>query len=82
MSEQNVLAKLRWQCRRGMKELDELMLYYLDNLYSDASVEEQEHFHDLLSLEDPYLFAIMLGREPSPEPLAGLVATIQQQMSQ
>lgn len=76
-----VLAKLRWQCRRGMKELDELMLYYLENHYQQAPAEEQQQFVDLLSLEDPYLFAIMLGREAAPAALADLVQKIRNQMS-
>lgn len=34
------IGKLRWRCRRGMKELDLLVLGYLDHHYPTASAEE------------------------------------------
>ncbi len=34
-------AKLHWQCRRGTKELDFLLLRYLDIKYLLADKEEQ-----------------------------------------
>jgi antitoxin CptB len=60
MSEQ---AKLRWRCRRGMKELDVLLLRYLEQCYDSASKEEQRIFADLLELQDPQLFGYIIGRE-------------------
>lgn len=56
-------ARLRWQCRRGMKELDVLLLGYLERYYPDASEEERGIFAALLTLPDPQLFGYLLGRE-------------------
>ena len=55
------LAKLRWQCRRGTKELDFLLLRYLDNRYALADTQEQALFVELLALEDDELIAVLLG---------------------
>ena len=55
------LAKLRWQCRRGTKELDFLLLRYLDSRYAQADADEQALFVELLALEDDELIAILLG---------------------
>ena len=55
------LAKLRWQCRRGTKELDYLLLRYLDSGYSLADDEEKALFIELLALEDDQLIGILLG---------------------
>ena len=55
------LAKLRWQCRRGTKELDYLLLRYLDSGYSLADDEEKALFIELLALEDDQLIWILLG---------------------
>ncbi|MCB1877772.1 MAG: succinate dehydrogenase assembly factor 2 [Chromatiales bacterium] len=55
-------ARLRWQCRRGMKELDVLLCRYLDERYELAGVREQGEFHALLDCEDPDLFAWLSGR--------------------
>ena len=44
------IGKLRWRCRRGMKELDLLTLGYLEAYYPTASTEEQQAFAALLEL--------------------------------
>jgi len=51
------IAKLKWRCRRGMKELDVLLNGYLESEYSQASNAEQDTFHLLLEQEDPHLYA-------------------------
>ena len=55
------LAKLRWQCRRGTKELDYLLLRYVDSAYALADAEEKALFIDLLELEDDQLILTLLG---------------------
>ena len=55
------LAKLRWQCRRGTKELDYLLLRYVDLEYALADEEEKALFIDLLALEDDQLILTLLG---------------------
>jgi antitoxin CptB len=57
----NHLARLRWQCRRGTKELDFLLLRYLDKGYLEADDEEKALFVELLALEDDELIGILLG---------------------
>ena len=46
---------LQWRCRRGTKELDHIMQYYLDQHFDEASAEEQAAFVSLLAMEDPEL---------------------------
>ncbi len=55
------LAKLRWQCRRGTKELDYLLLRYVDYGYALADDEEIALFIELLALEDDVLIEVLLG---------------------
>jgi antitoxin CptB len=55
------LPKLRWQCRRGTKELDFLLLRYLDSVYLLADKEEKALFVELLTLEDDELIGTLLG---------------------
>ena len=61
-------AKLRWQCRRGMRELDVLLCRYLDNEYPSASQAEKVAFEELLTLPDPVLAGYLLRRERPGEP--------------
>ncbi|MEI6068694.1 MAG: succinate dehydrogenase assembly factor 2 [Methylococcaceae bacterium] len=55
------LARLSWQCRRGTKELDFLLLRYLESGYLLADEEEKALFVELLELEDDELIGILLG---------------------
>jgi len=57
------IGKLRWRCRRGMKELDLLTLGYLERHYPTAPADEQQAFAALLELQDPLLMSYMVGRE-------------------
>ncbi len=55
------LPKLRWQCRRGTKELDLLLQRYLETGYLSADAEEKALFLELLTLEDDDLLAVLMG---------------------
>jgi antitoxin CptB len=63
------IGKLRWRCRRGMKELDLLLTRYVDERYRDATPDEQQAFRQLLDANDPLLYAYFLGRESPPDPV-------------
>lgn len=61
-------ARLRWQCRRGMLELDELLLGYLEHGYPTAPDADQQTFHSLLNLSDQELFDLFFGGKDSVDP--------------
>jgi len=54
------LARLRWQCRRGTKELDFLLLRYLEDEYLMADQKEKDLFVDLLGMEDDVLLKALM----------------------
>jgi len=69
--------KLRWQCRRGMRELDELLLRYLTQHYPLADEEEKAAFETVLQLADPELNGYLLQRQtPASEPVARVIKRI------
>ncbi|PZN32005.1 MAG: succinate dehydrogenase assembly factor 2 [Proteobacteria bacterium] len=68
MSSADSLARLRWRCRRGARELDVVLERYLTQYYSRAPAGEQEAFERLLELEDPQLLALLMRRERSTDP--------------
>ena len=55
------LAKLKWQCRRGTKELDLLLKQYLEIGYLVADRKEKALFVELLKLEDNQLIGVLMG---------------------
>jgi antitoxin CptB len=58
--ERELLAKLEWRCRRGMKELDFLLLRYLRRLPADSS-HELRAFAEFLELPDPLLARYLIA---------------------
>ena len=70
-------SRLRWQCRRGMRELDELLLGYLEACYENADEAEKAAFREVLTLADPELNAYLLQRQvPSSESIARVIDRI------
>ncbi len=70
-------GRLRWRCRRGMKELDVLLERYLDRDLPRAGAEERRLFERLLETPDPLLHAWCLGRAAAPDAaLAALIGRI------
>ena len=71
------LRRLRWRCRRGMRELDQLMGRYLDRAWAADSEAQRGVFLVLLDTEDDRLWHWFMGHgEPADAELAALVARI------
>jgi antitoxin CptB len=60
--------RLMWHCRRGMLELDVLLLPFCREVYLTLSSEDQAKFVDLLECEDPDLFAWFMQHQVSENP--------------
>ena len=54
--------RLRWQCRRGMLELDLLLQSFLENKYYELDDLEQQDFNRLLDIPDQELLELLMGR--------------------
>jgi antitoxin CptB len=67
------LGRLRWRCRRGMKELDVLLARYVEEHYSEAPPSVQRAFIELLESPDPVIYAYCMGRMQPPTPLLSSV---------
>ena len=71
------LRRLRWRCRRGMRELDELFGRYLDREWRLASDAQRGVFLRLLETEDDRLWRWFMGFETANDvDIAQLVARI------
>ena len=70
-------GKLRWRCRRGMKELDVLLTRYVDEQFREAPPADQQAFRGLLDAEDGAIYAYCFGRQKPPTPeLSALIDRI------
>ena len=71
------LRKLHWRCRRGMKELDQLLVRWLDREWRQCPTQQRETFLRLLDSEDDRLWRWFLGHEASDDvEIAALVERI------
>jgi antitoxin CptB len=78
----NELAKLRWRCRRGMRELDQILGSFVEDGYQRLSPAEKAMFAEILEYPDPDLHAYLVGNaEPTNSELARLFRHIRATVS-
>ena len=61
-------AQLRWRCRRGTREMDLLLLRFLERDYPYLDDREQSLFGALLDETDPDLYAWITGQSEPANP--------------
>jgi antitoxin CptB len=75
--------RLFWASRRGMLELDLILMPFLEKIYPGLDPEDQERYHQLLESEDQDLFAWFLKRQdPEDADLLKIVTIIRETRSQ
>lgn len=63
------LRRLRWQCRRGMLELDHLLSGFLDRGYRDLDASGRTEFLALLDNQDQELSDWFMSRSIPEDPV-------------
>jgi len=77
ISEQQNISRLRWQCRRGMLELDEFLTSFLDKQFTQLSEDEKQTFEKILKLPDQSLLEYLLNQgKPSDKDVANVIQQI------
>ncbi len=70
-------SRLRWRCRRGMVELDILLMRYFDRNADAMVAADIRQFESLLATQDPLLAQWLFGRsQPEDKSLGSLVQRI------
>jgi antitoxin CptB len=70
-------SRLRWRCRRGMRELDLLLEGWLESRWRASDATLRDAFGRLLERPDPELASWLIGGvRPSDAALAALVDEI------
>lgn len=60
--------RLMWRCRRGMKELDLLLVRYLRRRYESAPGDERVAFAEFLELPDPDIARYLIAGDVPDDP--------------
>lgn len=70
-------GRLRWRCRRGMRELDRLLERWLDEAWPRADAATRQDFERLLETEDDRLWRWFMGKDaPDDAALRALIHDI------
>lgn len=72
------IRRLRWQCRRGLLELDLLFQRFLATRYGELTPDERLAFRTLLSQPDPVLMSWFQGQENPPDILRKIIRIVSQ----
>lgn len=56
------LSALKWQCRRGMLELDVFLQKFLQHGYDKLSDQQRISFYEILEYPDQELLELLLGQ--------------------
>lgn len=71
------INRLRWHCRRGMLELDVLLIPFLQDRFRGLALEDQQRFEKLIECEDQDIFSwVMRNAEPEDAELKRIVELI------
>ncbi len=76
MDQQTHLKRLRWGCRRGMLELDLILIPFIDEQYSSLTSELKNDFEALLLSDDPELYRWLMGNGLPPDAYHVIVSKI------
>ena len=62
------LNRLFWHSRRGMLELDVLLVPFVREVYAQLDAEDQARYRKLLACEDQDMFGWFMQREVPEDP--------------
>lgn len=68
MADQAKLNRLFWHSRRGMRELDLLLVPFVQDVYPTLSEPDQVLYEAFLKMEDQDLYSLLMRRVEAREP--------------
>jgi len=71
-------SRLIWRCRRGIREMDILLLDYLETHYDTATVENQNTFVELLEENDLDILSWIMEKTSPDEKYIKLIKFIRE----
>jgi antitoxin CptB len=73
------MDRIRWQCRRGLLEMDLILQRFLADDFDSLTPDEVALFKELLGEVDTVLLAWVMGQEEAPKRYDVLIRRLQRQ---
>ena len=67
MTDELEAKRVRWHSRRGMLELDVLLVPFAEQVYPGLTAADQTLYRQLLECEDPDLFTWFMEHQTPPD---------------
>ncbi len=58
--------RIEWECRRGMRELDKMIMPFYQEYFDSLTDVQQQTFVEMLSYTDPELFRWFMNQDTPP----------------
>lgn len=71
-------SKIKWRCRRGMLELDLLLLPFYESKFTQLSPPLQQAFITLLEEPDPDIYNWFLGAKEPPDTFTQIIKCLRE----
>lgn len=77
LSNEEYIRRLGWHCRRGIKEVEVLLIPFFEQKYQGLSADDKQLFEKLLEQHDVDMFEWFTHRSvPDQEDLARIVSMV------
>lgn len=74
--------RIEWECRRGMRELDKMIMPFYQEYFDSLTDVQQQTFVEMLSYTDPELFRWFMNQDTPPtEALQQMVNLIRSKLA-
>ena len=70
------VSKLKWKCRKGVRELDILLTRYLDNIFLASPMTEQNIFREFLEKDTYEILDILMDKKDFDQKFSNIVSTL------
>ncbi len=70
------VSKLKWKCRKGVRELDILLTRYLDNIFVTSPSIEQDIFREFLEKDTYEILDILMDKKDFDQKFTNIVSIL------
>ena len=70
------VSKLKWKCRKGIRELDILLTRYLDSVFLTSPIIEQDTFKEFIEKDTYEILDILMDKKSCDDKYSKIISTL------